>query len=112
MQTDLLNSAEKTAMPLVKVRRAAQITLPNDIRKALKVNEGDYLEIEIVGDSVLLRPVAVVDRAAAWRGIAKAMSAVHPTPEQAAKPIEEQEQEILAEVKAARRDYARERYPR
>jgi len=48
-------------MSLVKVRRAAQITLPNDIRKALDVREGDYLEAEIVEGGVLLRPVSVVD---------------------------------------------------
>jgi AbrB family looped-hinge helix DNA binding protein len=96
-------------MSLIKVRRAAQITLPNDIRKALNVNEGDYLEVKIVAEGVLLKPVTVVDKATAWRAIAKAMSTVQPTPEQAAKPIEEQEQEIMAEVKAARRDYAKER---
>ena len=112
MQTDLLYEPEKVTMSLVKVRRAAQITLPNDIRKALNVNEGDYLEIEIVGEGVLLKPVAVVDRAAAWRAIAKAMSTVQPTPEQAAKPMEDQEQEIMAEVKVARRDYAQERRSR
>jgi AbrB family looped-hinge helix DNA binding protein len=99
-------------MPLVKVRRAAQITLPNDIRKALNVNEGDYLEIEIVGAGVLLKPVAVVDRATAWRAIAQAMNTVQPTPEQAAKPPEDQEREIRDEVKAARRDYAKERRSR
>ena len=72
-------------MPLIKVRRAAQITLPNDIRKALNLNEGDYLEAEIVADGVLLKPVAVVDRGAAWREIVRAISTVNPTPEQAAK---------------------------
>lgn len=112
MPTDWLSEPEKVAMSLVKVRRAAQITLPNDIRKALNVNEGDYLEIEIIGEGVLLKPVAVVDRATAWRAIAKAMSTVQPTPEQAAKPMEDQEQEMRAEVKAARRDYAQERRSR
>ena len=112
MPTDSLSDPEKAVMPLVKVRRAAQITLPNDIRKALNVNEGDYLEIEIVGEGILLKPVAVVSKATAWRAIAEAMSTVQPTPEQAAKPREDQEQEIMAEVKAARRDYAQERRSR
>ncbi len=31
-------------MTLVKVRRAAQITLPRDIREAARLEEGDYLE--------------------------------------------------------------------
>lgn len=112
MPTNPLSNPEHAAMSLVKIRRAAQITLPNDIRKALHVNEGDYLEITVVDGGVLLKPVAVMDKATAWRQIAEAMNTVQPCPEQAAKPIEEQEREILAEVKAVRRDYARERHPR
>lgn len=53
-------------MSLVKVRRAAQITLPGDIRKALNVEEGDCLEAEIVEGGALLRPVAVINKAQAW----------------------------------------------
>ncbi len=53
-------------MSIIKVRRAAQITLPGEIRKALGVKEGDYLEAELVGGAVWLKPVAVVDKAQAW----------------------------------------------
>ena len=31
-------------MALVRLRRAAQITLPEDIQEAAKLKEGDYLE--------------------------------------------------------------------
>lgn len=51
---------------LVKVRRSGHITLPGDIRRALQVEEGDYLEAEFVEGGVLLRPVTVVDKAQAW----------------------------------------------
>ena len=34
-------------MALVKVRRAAQITLPREIREAARLQEGDYLEAEV-----------------------------------------------------------------
>jgi AbrB family looped-hinge helix DNA binding protein len=50
------------AMALVRVRERAQITLPQEVRDALKVKQGDYLEAEIVAGGVLLRPKAVVDR--------------------------------------------------
>jgi AbrB family looped-hinge helix DNA binding protein len=50
------------AMALVRVRERAQITLPQEVRDALKVKQGDYLEAEIVEGGVLLRPKAVVDR--------------------------------------------------
>jgi AbrB family looped-hinge helix DNA binding protein len=53
-------------MSLVRVKRAAQITLPAEARKALKVQEGDYLEAEVVENGVLLRPVSVIDRSKAW----------------------------------------------
>ena len=96
-------------MSLVKIRRSAQITLPADICRALNVGDGDYLEAEVVEGGVLLRPVAAGKRAGALRRIDEARRTVRPTPEQAAKPIEDQEQEILEEVKEVRRAYAEER---
>lgn len=96
-------------MTLVKLRKSAQLTLPTEIREALKLAEGDYLEAEIVQGGVLLRPVDVVRREAAWRRIEEAMASVLPTPEQAAKPLEEQEREILELVDEARREHAADR---
>jgi AbrB family looped-hinge helix DNA binding protein len=54
------------AMSLVRVKQKAQITLPAEARKALRVKEGDYLEAEVVEGGVLLKPVAVIDRSKAW----------------------------------------------
>ena len=96
-------------MSLVKVRRAAQITLPNEVRKALEVGEGDYLEAQLVAGGVLLKPVAVIERHAAWERIDELRGSIEPTPEQAAKSDDEQEREIVAEVKAARKTHAQER---
>ena len=53
-------------MPLTKVTRNGQVTLPARVRLALQVKEGDYLEAEVVDGAVRLKPVAVVDRAKAW----------------------------------------------
>jgi AbrB family looped-hinge helix DNA binding protein len=60
---------EDNDMTLMRVRAAAQLTLPADVRKALNVKEGDYLEAEIVKGGVMLKPVAVVERERAWRRI-------------------------------------------
>jgi AbrB family looped-hinge helix DNA binding protein len=49
--------------------RGGQMTLPAEARKALRLKEGDYLEAEIVGGKLELRPVAVVDRQRAWRRV-------------------------------------------
>ena len=96
-------------MTVLKLRKSAQLTLPAEIRDALKVAEGDYLEAELVEGGVMLRPVSIVRREAAWQRIRDAIATVRPTPEQAAKPLEKQEAEIQAVVDEVRRDHAADR---
>jgi len=47
-------------MPLVKVRRYSQITLPSVMRKKFHIDEGDYLELEEKDGAMVLKPVKVV----------------------------------------------------
>ena len=54
-------------MTVMRIRRLAQLTLPVEVRRALKVDEGDFLEAKIVKDGVLLKPVAIVERKPASR---------------------------------------------
>ena len=50
-------------MALVRLRRAAQLTLPQDIREAAKLKEGDYLEAEVTpSGAILLKPVSIAKR--------------------------------------------------
>ena len=49
-------------MPLVKVKHKAQITLPANLRKALAIEEGDYLNIEIDHNKVTLSPQTIMDK--------------------------------------------------
>jgi AbrB family looped-hinge helix DNA binding protein len=79
---------EDQHITLVKVRRAAQITLPREIREAAHLEEGDYLEAQITKDGILLRPVSIGNR----------------------EPSPEQEAEILAVVNEERKSYAAERH--
>jgi AbrB family looped-hinge helix DNA binding protein len=37
---------EVNKMPLVKVKRHFQITIPNNMRKSFNIIEGDYMEME------------------------------------------------------------------
>jgi AbrB family looped-hinge helix DNA binding protein len=75
-------------MALVRLRRAAQITLPQDIREAAHLKEGDYLEAEVTETgTILLKPVNISRR--------------EPTPEE--------EAEILSVVDQERKGYAAER---
>jgi len=52
-------------MPLVKVIRHGQITLPKEIRKALGIEEGDLLEVLLRESEMTVRPKVVVDKEAA-----------------------------------------------
>lgn len=81
------HTSEEHPSALVKVRRAAQITLPREIRLAAHLKEGDYLEAEVTDAGILLRPVSIGSR--------------EPTPQQ--------EAEILAVVNKERRTYSAER---
>ncbi|WP_176722407.1 AbrB/MazE/SpoVT family DNA-binding domain-containing protein [Candidatus Thiosymbion oneisti] len=75
-------------MALVKVQRAAQITLPRQIKDAAHLAEGDYLEAELTSEGILLRPVSIGSR----------------------EPSPEQETEILAVVDQERKAYAAEHH--
>jgi AbrB family looped-hinge helix DNA binding protein len=52
-------------MPLVKILRHGQVTLPKEFRDILGINEGDLLEAELDGSRILLKPKVVVDRESA-----------------------------------------------
>jgi AbrB family looped-hinge helix DNA binding protein len=49
-------------MPVVKILRHGQITLPKEIRKILGVEEGDLLEVGLENARVFLRPKILVDK--------------------------------------------------
>lgn len=91
-------------MPLVKVIEHGRITLPAEAREALRVKEGDYLEAEVVGGEVRLKPVGVVGRQAAWRKVREAQASVRyigPEP----RPSLEDEERAIAEVVEDFRDH-------
>src|SRR5215217_9693480 len=68
--------ADNTALSLIKVTRNGQITLPAELRKALAVKEGDYVEAELIGGKVQLQPVTVVNRNEADRRLEEILSRV------------------------------------
>lgn len=46
-------------MPLIKVKKNYQITLPTSLRKILKIAEGDYLVVEKQDSALVLKPVKI-----------------------------------------------------
>jgi len=51
---------------LVKMTRSGQITIPAAIRQALNIQEGDFIEVSMVDDKVVLTLKQVVDKSQAY----------------------------------------------
>lgn len=92
-------------MALLRLRRAAQITLPAELRKALHVEEGDYLEARLVEGGVLLSPVAVVDRDKSWREFLDSTAELRTVRRKSRRSQTAVEEEIVKEIKAHRRGH-------
>ncbi|MFL5945827.1 MAG: AbrB/MazE/SpoVT family DNA-binding domain-containing protein [Gaiellaceae bacterium] len=48
------------------IRNKGQVTIPAEVRRAVQLEEGDPIEVEVVEDGILLRPQKVIDAAQAW----------------------------------------------
>jgi AbrB family looped-hinge helix DNA binding protein len=53
-------------MARTTLRAKGQLTLPEEIRSAAHLEEGDLLDAEITPDGILLRPQKVIDSTQAW----------------------------------------------
>jgi antitoxin MazE len=51
---------------LTKVTRHGQVTLPAAVRRAVNVEEGDYVEVRVEGDAVILTPKKLIDKSQAY----------------------------------------------
>lgn len=49
-----------------RVRPKGQLTIPPEIRRAARLEEGDPVEFEITDEGILLRPQKVIDASQAW----------------------------------------------
>ncbi|WP_373498658.1 AbrB/MazE/SpoVT family DNA-binding domain-containing protein, partial [Desulfococcus sp.] len=63
-------------MPLVKVGRNGQITIPKELRAILGIQEGDVLEIGIQGGNIILKPGSAVDTVPAGQRFFEAMDEI------------------------------------
>jgi AbrB family looped-hinge helix DNA binding protein len=49
-------------MPIVKVTRNFQVTIPVDVREQLDIEKGDILEVAVHEDAVIFKPKVLFDR--------------------------------------------------
>ncbi len=53
-------------MARTTLRAKGQLTLPDEIRRAARLEEGDLLDAELTPDGILLRPQKLIDATQAW----------------------------------------------
>ncbi len=53
-------------MARTTLRAKGQLTLPEEIRAAARLEDGDLFDAEITDDGILLRPRKVIDATQAW----------------------------------------------
>jgi antitoxin MazE len=51
---------------ITQLRRRSQITLPREVVKKMRLQEGDNLDVAVDGDKIVIKPVLVIDRSQAW----------------------------------------------
>ena len=93
-------------MALIRILRRGLLTLPADMRKELKLKDGDYVEAEVSEGKLILKPITVVDQSKADRELEAILSRVKyvgPEP----RPSEEEVAELVnREIQAYRAHHA------
>ena len=51
---------------ITQLRRRSQVTLPSEVIKKMKLQEGDNLDIAIEDDRIIIKPVLVISRSQSW----------------------------------------------
>ncbi len=49
-------------MSLTKVTRNGQVTIPAEMRREVGIEEGDLIELQVVGDHLILVPKKLIDK--------------------------------------------------
>ena len=51
---------------LIQVRKKAQLTLPQSVRKELGIEEGDFLDVRVENGEIMLRVKKMIDKDQTW----------------------------------------------
>ena len=87
-------------MPLVKVKRFSQVTIPSEIRQKAHIVEGDIVDIGYEDNRIIITPKRVTDKSVDWtKKFEEALSHVRI----AAKKAGITEKDVEAAVRTARK---------
>jgi AbrB family looped-hinge helix DNA binding protein len=53
-------------MPVIKVKKSNQVTLPEQYISKLDLKEGDYLHIELKDNAIILKKASVLEEDESW----------------------------------------------
>ncbi|MDO8615963.1 MAG: AbrB/MazE/SpoVT family DNA-binding domain-containing protein [Dehalococcoidia bacterium] len=53
-------------MPLAKITRNYQVSIPKEVREALGLQEGDYVEVQERDGEIVMVPKRLIDAGQAW----------------------------------------------
>ena len=87
-------------MALVRVKGKYQVTIPKEVRRKLGLRVGDYLEVEVQGSAIVLKPKALVDKDEAFEKLRSLLERLRE--KRAALSEEEVEREVLEAIRAVR----------
>lgn len=91
-------------MPLVKISRGRQVTIPKKLFDGMSLAEGGYIEIEHKGDVLVLRPAAVIPKDKARAKLLALLDEVHEHNKNVdPKEVEAAVAEAIREVRRAKR---------
>jgi AbrB family looped-hinge helix DNA binding protein len=100
IMSESLTFTQGGAMALVRVRGKYQVTIPKEVRRKLGLRVGDYLEVEVQGSAILLKPKALLDKDEALEKLRAVLEKLRER--RAALSEEEVEREVLEAIRAVR----------
>lgn len=53
-------------MPITRVSPKHQITIPKEVFDTLHLEEGDFLDVEVKGDKIVITPKKLIPKEQAW----------------------------------------------
>jgi len=87
-------------MALVRVKGKYQVTIPKEVRRKLGLRVGDYLEVEVQGSTILLKPKALLDKDETLEKLRALLEKLRE--KRVALSEEEVEREVLQAIRAVR----------